>query len=569
MIENQDLLEEKEEVKIPVIGEFKPKRKFLNFISGVNGAKVRFIRDIAFVKGEKLSGILEGVVFKITICDEGTINFEEVDTNKSDKGMRQRLIDDIDSNDVTGYTHKFIVANLEFNDVDGLRCYLEVEHEKPIDKLRDLITETEKISEKGMSFLDSLFGDDEDEEEEDDENTIVEEDVEDVEEVETTTKSHLEDTFRKMNEDKVIELKSRIEDSEKDIRKYNNEIKQTEARLKEVNSKLGVLQSRLESLSPYDELNGYVFFVSEEQKMETGIDDNTKSIADKIADLMGLKKDVLFDHLTSSFYKIKIAKKEDHNDFKVSSEVLDKISSIDVMGNFAHNKETNSFEYRGELNWHQLVGKFLRKGFEQDPTFDRESGSNSYVRVSDKSGEMNVGPVVLKNDEGFVDMGNGVYGVMPSEPTKIKSYQDFSNEDEGDEDDIQEALEEFEEATGYPMGDKYLFAFGVNPDNDPDEPFYIQITPKSYWDKEGATWDGHLDYILKLPKHFEELAEGTFVSRKRDTDCISDFMKRGDFTFDSKYQDFMEDFITNGSGKKYTINGITLEEFMDSNYPKL
>jgi uncharacterized coiled-coil protein SlyX len=266
MIENQDLLEEKEEVKIPVIGEFKPKRKFLNFISGVNGAKVRFIRDIAFVKGEKLSGILEGVVFKITICDEGTINFEEVDTNKSDKGMRQRLIDDIDSNDVTGYTHKFIVANLEFNDVDGLRCYLEVEHEKPIDKLRDLITETEKISEKGMSFLDSLFGDDEDEDEEDDENTIVEEDVEDVEEVETTTKSHLEDTFRKMNEDKVIELKSRIEDSEKDIRKYNNEIKQTEARLKEVNSKLGVLQSRLESLSPYDELNGYVFFVSEEQK---------------------------------------------------------------------------------------------------------------------------------------------------------------------------------------------------------------------------------------------------------------------------------------------------------------
>jgi hypothetical protein len=30
------------------LGEFKPKRKFLNFISGVNGARVRFIRDIAF-----------------------------------------------------------------------------------------------------------------------------------------------------------------------------------------------------------------------------------------------------------------------------------------------------------------------------------------------------------------------------------------------------------------------------------------------------------------------------------------------------------------------------------------
>jgi hypothetical protein len=29
--------------------------------------------------------MLEGVIFKITICDEGTIDFEEVDTNISDK----------------------------------------------------------------------------------------------------------------------------------------------------------------------------------------------------------------------------------------------------------------------------------------------------------------------------------------------------------------------------------------------------------------------------------------------------------------------------------------------------
>jgi hypothetical protein len=47
--------------------------------------RVRFIRDIAFLKGDKLSGMLEGVIFKITICDEGTIDFEEVDTNISDK----------------------------------------------------------------------------------------------------------------------------------------------------------------------------------------------------------------------------------------------------------------------------------------------------------------------------------------------------------------------------------------------------------------------------------------------------------------------------------------------------
>ena len=46
--------DEVEEVKEPIIGDFKPKRKFLSFVSSVNGAKVRFIRDIAFVKGEKI-----------------------------------------------------------------------------------------------------------------------------------------------------------------------------------------------------------------------------------------------------------------------------------------------------------------------------------------------------------------------------------------------------------------------------------------------------------------------------------------------------------------------------------
>ena len=111
-----------EEVKEPIIGEFKPKRKFLNFVSAVNGAKIRFIRDIAFVKGEKLSGTLEGVVFKITICDEGTINFEEVDTNITDVAQRQRLVDDIDSTDVTGYAQKYVVSGIQFDDVNGDLC---------------------------------------------------------------------------------------------------------------------------------------------------------------------------------------------------------------------------------------------------------------------------------------------------------------------------------------------------------------------------------------------------------------------------------------------------------------
>ena len=144
----EETLNTEQEVKQPVIGEFKPKRKFLNFVSAVNGARIRFIRDIAFVKGEKLSGTLEGIVFKITICDEGTINFEEVDTNVTDAAQRKRLIDDIDTTDVTGYAQKFVVAGIQFADVNGDLCYLEVEEKKPIDKLKSLFTENREDFEK-------------------------------------------------------------------------------------------------------------------------------------------------------------------------------------------------------------------------------------------------------------------------------------------------------------------------------------------------------------------------------------------------------------------------------------
>ena len=374
-----------EEVKEPIIGEFKPKRKFLNFVSAVNGAKIRFIRDIAFLKAEKLSGILDGVVFKITICDEGTINFEEVDTNRCDKAMIQRFIDELSETPTTGYAQKFVASGFEFTDVDDKRCYLEVEEKKPIDKLKALFDKPE-VSERGLSILDQLFGSDEDL------NTLrmpvpepVEEDYsmvadlsEDVSELKNESTSYMEESFRKMNEGKVIELKSRIEEKQKEVTQCNREISQSEKKLKESTEQLGVLETRLETMSPGDEPNGFVFYVSEEQKNETGLDENTKAIADKIADLMSLKKDVLFDYLTGGFYKIKIAKKDDitNQDFKLDKEAYEKISTLDVTGKMT--VVDGSFEYRGTLTWHQLVSKMLRKGFEQNPYFDKLCQSNSY-----------------------------------------------------------------------------------------------------------------------------------------------------------------------------------------------
>jgi hypothetical protein len=449
----EDIQNENEEVRTePIIGNFKPKRKFLNFVSAVNGSRIRFIRDVAFIKGDKLSGVLEGVIFKVTICDEGTINFEEQKgSNLSDESMIKRLITDIDDKDVTGYAQKFVVAGLEFNDINGDRCYLEVEHDKPINKLKSLFEDDDnvEVSEKSLSLLDDLFGSDDEVEEEWDEDhalsevmngmldDLSEEDVKTiVEEVEnpsepneklkTAAESYMEEQFRKMNEAKIIELEYRIEETKKEIIRYKNEAKQAESKSEEKSEALGVLETRLESMKPGEEPNGYVFFVSEEMKDMEELDEIEAKVANKIADIMKLKKDVLVKMLTEGYYKIKIAKSGDitNQDFELEKEVYQKIATLDIEGKMKLTEE--GFEYRGKLNWHQLVSKMIKSGFAQDEEFDKLCNSNSYEsKEEDKSTEMNLGNgVVVKSDEGFVDMSNGVFGIPPTNTstlTEIKS----------------------------------------------------------------------------------------------------------------------------------------------------
>lgn len=377
-MENIEKVEVKKE---PVIGEFKPKRKFLCFVSASGRVRVRFIRESAFIKGSLLSGTLDGLKFKITICDEGTINFEEIDTNITDKAQRQRLLDDIDTTDVTGYAQKFVVSGLEFTDVDGMRCYLEVEHQKPIDKLRSIFDEPKteektEVSKKSLSILDQLFGSSDEEE-------VVEIASEQppIEEEKKETTSYLEESFRKMNQEKINELKERIVIKESDIKKCQVELKNSEIKLAEDTKQLRVLENRLESMTiDKDNPNGYIFYVSEEKKSDIELDDVSKNIAGKISDLIGLKKDALIKALTESFYTIKVSKKDDfkNNEFIIDKEILEKIASIDVVAKITM-KASDEFEYRGDLNWHQLVQRMLNKGFEQEPEFDKMCLSNSYV----------------------------------------------------------------------------------------------------------------------------------------------------------------------------------------------
>lgn len=386
--------------KAPVIGKFKTKGKFISFMSATQG-KVRLFRETAYIDGIQLSGLFDKSKFKMTICDEGTIEFEEIGTNIADESMLKRLITQIEETEVTGYAHKFVASGLTFKDEDGHICYLEVEHQKPIDRLRSLFEEEPEISEKGLSALDLLFGSDDEDtlELSEDDAEIITEEIENPsepnEKLKTSAESYIEESFRKMNEQKVNELKDRIEKAEKELTKTNFELKTAEAKAKKTEEELKVLNTRLETMTPSAEPNGIVFQVSEEKKHDTGLDESTRHVADKIADLLKLNKEALFTQLTSGFYEIRITdKREDYSIEDQEKEIeLNKIikdvKSIDPTGKFEITPEDGVIvlTYTGELNWHEITAKLLRKGFEQDEEFDKFVNSNSYTSKFTERGE--------------------------------------------------------------------------------------------------------------------------------------------------------------------------------------
>jgi hypothetical protein len=426
-----------EEVKEPVIGKFKPKRKFLNFVIGKKGG-IRYHTDYAFLKAEQLSGMLEGVIFKITLCDEGTINFEECDTNQCNDEMIQRFIDDIDSRDVTGYMKKYVIHSLEFQDEDGKKLYLEVDEAKPIDKLTSLFdslkeeeTKTEeimeevKVSDSALSLLDSLFG------EEVPTQSEVEVKVESEIPQETYAQQMMREAFEEMNREKIAELTERIEKKEKDISQTKQLIKQNESNLKSDSEDYRVLQSRLESLKPADPANGYVFYVSPENKSGVVLDQALQDVVKQISPLLKLKEDAVIDYLTKGFFTIKIAKKDNLTDenLSIEKEVYEKINKIDVTGKMSI-VGNGEFEYRGEMTWHKLVDKMLKMGFEQEPEYDKLCGSPSYQ--SEDSNDMSD----MKNSIIEMAKGLGIENVAKQHLDSLESVNDndsFSNKPLGKE----------------------------------------------------------------------------------------------------------------------------------------
>ena len=421
-------------------GKFKPKKKFLGFVSALRGTNLRIISNKAKITGSQLSGMLDDVEFEMSVYQDGTIDFIELgDKNLSDENMIKRIIDDICERKVVGYNGKFVISDFAFSVVkdhdpsksyidvsDNLKCYLEVEYQKPIDKLNSLFVDDgeKNVSDSALSIIDSLLL----EEPENQSSEVVDQteltlDQDPIKEEPKV--DFLAEQFRIMNESRVLELKERIERQESEIRKVSFEMSTSEKKLNNLKVDLGVLNTRLESMTPPSDPIGSLFFVSEKKPTSLDKTPEVESLMDRISEVFKIPSDKLSKIIQDGYFVIKLKLKDDSIDIKNIHKKL-----LSIPGSFRPVSDLE-FEYRGDLNWHQLVSKMIRMGFEQSDEFDKESGSNSYTSIEygienkiEKDSEINSVEDSTNEDKTPVESGEKIVLASFNSPTDIVVFGD-------------------------------------------------------------------------------------------------------------------------------------------------
>ena len=377
-------------------GTFTPSTKFIEFVGGKG--YINFISNQATIEGKCLSGLgMDDINFKLTIYEDDTVDFDEVDTTKTTKDERERLLNVILDKTLTPYRKRTVVSELPFLSIEKVKdknvpLYLAVEYTTPIEKLTSLFDdETIDISDDAMNNLNDLLNSWFEDEEfaKEIEEMINEENTEVIDDTimkhhDTNINTLVEDSFSKMKLDKLNELKSKKTKREDEIMKYSFQISSIEKSLEEAKNDLRVIEGRIDDIQPIEPPIGYYFNVSEKQNETVILEPEIeKIIKDKVSKVKGINTENFMKLFTSGEYHIKISKKTDDGfslveDFKdVTSDVLEKLSSLDL------SIDDKKLVYMGEMSWGEMVNKMIKIGFEQNPDFDKLCGSNSYTSTEE------------------------------------------------------------------------------------------------------------------------------------------------------------------------------------------
>ena len=465
-----------------VLGAYKPKFKFLSFIIATTHG-FRHNTNEALIDANYLSGLgYDGIVLKLTLRDDFTVDFDEVGTNLTTYEQRGRLLEVFYDKTLIRYAQKMVIKELPFKSVpqnpedEQINLFLSVDFSKPIDNLDNLFDGV-KVDDDSKNKLANFFGFMDDETET---TPVKNQEVTKVATAQSEEKNvdinvHLQQAFEEERLKKLTELKNRFSVNEKEIRKLESEYSYLGKNIDLKKNDLALLKDRLESMQPIEPFNGYYFNVSERLNEKITLDaDIEKKIFEVVSKLKSINADKFMKLFEAGEFNITLGIKDGDNVVKVTDyEALsDEIKTrLNRIGNINISDDKSKLSYVGVYEWGQLVNKLIAFGFYQDADFDKLCGSNSYI-----------------NNE---------------------------------EDNTQNNLEDLKENIGYPLKDNFLSVpyknlkvskecvFGICETIDNKHTFAIETL--DYWKRYNSITKGDYDLFLILRANgFQECGQGQY-----------------------------------------------------------
>jgi hypothetical protein len=226
----------------------------------------------------------------------------------------------------------------------------------------------------------SLFDDVEDS---DVEETIEEDILVDKKEIQESTldvNKNLEESFKKMKQEKVENLKKDLQYKKTELAKFERDKKFASSKVEEFTADIRLLESRIDSLQPQAEPNGWYFNVSERLNEQIVLEKEIyDTILSKVSKVKGINSEAFMKLFEDGEFRIRLARKNEDvfDELKEFEKLPDELIEIFEKLKLTVSNENNIL-YIGEIIWADLVNKFIKLGFLQDPEWEKICESNSY-----------------------------------------------------------------------------------------------------------------------------------------------------------------------------------------------
>ncbi len=431
---NNDLPEETAVEKVPVIGQYSlPGVIGFSTLHGV----VRVNAEDAYIEGKHFSGMMDHLVFKLTIRDNETVDFEEMETSETTAEDRGRLLEKFtDSEPIVGKLGGMYNPD-EFTFISTVESklaqkqvplYLLTKFKTSADRLGDIAYEDnvvvdESAKQSVKDFLNSLDLTDEDlpgvtpKEEETPvvEVPLVDEEINDLKvskeeliEKGIIERDELGNALLESNEHVKKELNGRIARKEK-------ELEENAKRKEKIAEELTELQNRVKNIDKVAVSNGMLFCVSEEIQDENPDyifeKDVIAAIENKLKKIPNINSEAFIALFKAGKYIITLGD-SDGNFLKEDAQItLPKDVRL----------EKGKIIYAGEKQWHDIVEEMLELGYGQDADFDKKAGSNSYVFTETLNPEL-PNPSTLSNPGQPLTLKQRIVKFYNSIIARVKSW---------------------------------------------------------------------------------------------------------------------------------------------------